>query len=221
MLKRNLFLRFPDRRVGGSPSPSKRTGPFSSINTPSCVAGTQASLGRTVVSLLVAALVFVAAVVVQSAGLAQAPASADAAANPMTAYVTNTNSNTVTPIDVATNTPGSPIPVGTNPRGIAVTPDGKIAYVTNQGSGTVTPINVATNAPGSPIFVGNTPSGVAVTPDDKTAYVTNNGSNTVTPIDVATNTPGTPIPIDIPIRTHSSTGSRQKSASVVSATCWR
>ena len=34
-----------------------------------------------------------------------------------TAYVTNTNDNTVTPISVATNTPGAPIPVGGPERG--------------------------------------------------------------------------------------------------------
>lgn len=38
-----------------------------------------------------------------------------------TTYVTNRASNTVTPIDVATNTPGVPIPAGSFPFGIAIT----------------------------------------------------------------------------------------------------
>jgi YVTN family beta-propeller protein len=112
-----------------------------------------------------------------------------------TAYVTNSGSGTVTPITVATNTPGSPITVGSNPYAVAVTPDGKTAYVTNEGSGTVTPITVATNTPGSPITVGSDPEGVAVTPDGKTAYVANLGDGTVTPITVATNTAGSPITV--------------------------
>jgi YVTN family beta-propeller protein len=42
-----------------------------------------------------------------------------------TAYVTNVDAGTVTPIDTATNTAGTPIPVagGSKPRGVAITPD--------------------------------------------------------------------------------------------------
>lgn len=85
----------------------------------------------------------------------------------------------MTPIAVATNTPGSPIFIGVNPTGVVVTPDGKTAYVTNQSSDTVTPIAVATNTPGRPISVGHNPFGIAVTSDGKVVYVTNIGSDTV------------------------------------------
>ena len=57
---------------------------------------------------------------------------------------------------MATNTPGTPIPVGTGPREVAITPDGATAYVTNDGSGTVTPINVATNTLGTLIPIAST-----------------------------------------------------------------
>ncbi|HEX9099140.1 MAG TPA: YVTN family beta-propeller repeat-containing protein, partial [Candidatus Dormibacteraeota bacterium] len=67
-------------------------------------------------------------------------------------------------IAVATNSPGIPIPVGTNPRGVAITPDGQTVYVTNLGDNTVTPIDVATNTPSAPIPVGNDSLGVAMTP---------------------------------------------------------
>jgi YVTN family beta-propeller protein len=50
--------------------------------------------------------------------------------------VTNIFDNTVTPIDVATNVPGAPIPVGFGPEGIAVTPDDSAQRV-NQGSSAV------------------------------------------------------------------------------------
>jgi len=109
----------------------------------------------------------------------------------------------VTPISTATNTPRTPITVGSGPwtlydvGQIAITPDGKTAYVTTGTS--VTPISTATNTPGKPIHLGkvNIPGGggpggqIVITPDGKTAYVTT-GSG-VTPISTATNTPGKPI----------------------------
>jgi YVTN family beta-propeller protein len=75
------------------------------------------------------------------------------------AYITNDASNTVSVIDTATNTvAGSPIPVGLNPLGVAVTPDGSKVYVANFGLNTVSVIETATNTvAGSPIPVGNNP----------------------------------------------------------------
>ena len=102
---------------------------------------------------------------------------------------------TVIPISTITNRPGTPIPVGRAPRGIAITPDGKTAYVVNFGSNTVTPISVGTNRPGTPIPVGRWPWVIAITPDGKTVYVVNRTSGTVTPISTATNTAGPPIPV--------------------------
>jgi YVTN family beta-propeller protein len=196
MRKSNPLLRPANHRVDGLSIPSQEgTGSIVSIRTQAGAARVQVCLGRRVASL-----VFVAAVVVELAALALVPATAGAASNPVTAYVTNFSSGTVTPIDLATNIPGSPIPAGFHPSGIAVTPDAKTAYVTNQDSGTVTPIDLLTNTPGNPIPVGSVPLGVAITPDGTTAYVTSYGSDTVTPISVATNTPGSPIPVDrVPI----------------------
>ncbi len=66
-----------------------------------------------------------------------------------TAYVTN--QGTVTPIDTATNTAGTPISFGpgTNPFGLAVSPDGKTLYVelANGGSSVAT-IDTTTNTIG-------------------------------------------------------------------------
>ena len=75
-------------------------------------------------------------------------------------------------IDVATDAVvGSPIelgPLGLQPAGLAVTPDGSTVYVANKASGTVSFINVATNsAVGSIALPGGGPIGVAVTPDGK------------------------------------------------------
>lgn len=140
------------------------------------------------------AVVFVAVMVVELALLVSVPVTANAAGGSLTAYITTSGSNTVTPIDLATNTSGNPIAVGDSPDGIAITPNGAAAYVADISNNTVTPINLVTNTPGSPVPVGRQPSAVAITPDGSTAYVTNSGSATVTPITVATTTPGTPIP---------------------------
>lgn len=108
-------------------------------------------------------------------------ASVAAASAAPTVCVVNRESDSVTPIEVATNTAGTPIPVGDSPRGIAATPDGRKAYVADGDSNTVTPIDLVTNTPGTPIAVGRFPLGVAITPDGATAYVTNVLSDTVTP----------------------------------------
>ncbi len=91
----------------------------------------------------------------------------------------------VTPINTATNTAGTPIPVGTNPGSIAITPNGLTAYVASFGcvppppgvpprvnpclgpadDNIVTPINLVTNTPGATITVGLVPTGIAITPD--------------------------------------------------------
>ena len=59
-----------------------------------------------------------------------------AAAAPF-AYVTNIGSNNVSVIDTASNTVVATVPVGFNPRGADVTPDGARVYVTNAGDNTV------------------------------------------------------------------------------------
>lgn len=130
--------------------------------------------------------------------------------NGETAYVANYTSNTVTPIDLATDTSGKPIPVGVGPAGIAIAPNGKTAYVTDDGSAsslgdTVTPIDLVTGKPEAAITVGSGPQGIAITPDGSTAYVADAGAivagqtggigRTVTPIDLATRKALAPITV--------------------------
>ena len=110
-----------------------------------------------------------------------------------TAFVVNSGSGTVTPVDLATRRAGPPIKVGADPQAIAITPNGRTAYVANAGSGTVTPISTATHRPGPPIKVGSGPQAIAITPNGRTAYVANAGSGTVTPISTATGRAGAPI----------------------------
>src|SRR5262249_32666107 len=115
---------------------------------------------------------------------------------PITAYVTNSASNTLTPIDLATNTPGAQIPAGQLPAWVAITPAGQTAYVTDAESDSVTPIDLATNTPGAAITGDfQFPAFEAITPDGKADYVTNFRGSSVTPIDLATNTPGAEIKV--------------------------
>jgi YVTN family beta-propeller protein len=121
------------------------------------------------------------------------------------AFVANFGDGTVTPIDAATDTAGTPIGVGVHPDQIAITPDGSRAYVTDNGANAVYPIALPAGTVGAPITVGTGkehPLGIAITPDGTKAYTANNGTEdataygngvTVTPIALATNTAGTPI----------------------------
>jgi YVTN family beta-propeller protein len=104
------------------------------------------------------------------------------------AYVVNSGDGTVSAIDTATNTVvGIPIPVGREPFGVDVTPDGKHAYVANRGSNNVSVIDMATNMVVATVVAGNVPFNVAVTPDGNHAYVANAGSSNVSVIDTAAN----------------------------------
>jgi YVTN family beta-propeller protein len=89
------------------------------------------------------------------------------------------------------------IPVGVNPVGVAITPNGTRAYVTNESSNTVLVIDTATNSVVATIPVGLAPFGVAITPDGTRAYVANKNSNTVSVIDTATNTVVVTIPVGL------------------------
>jgi YVTN family beta-propeller protein len=112
-----------------------------------------------------------------------------------TAFVVNSASDTVTPVNLVTRHADKPIRVGADPQAIAITPRGGTAYVVNSGSGTVTPIGTGTRRAGRPIRVGRDPQEIAIAPDGRTAYVTNAGSDSVTPIDLANGIAETPIPV--------------------------
>ncbi|WP_313888625.1 YncE family protein [Mycolicibacterium sp. CBMA 226] len=103
-------------------------------------------------------------------------------------YVANAGDGTVSVIDTATNTAGSPISVGNQPEGVVVSPDGTRLYVTNYG-GTVSVIDTATNTViGNPIPVDH-PYTVAISPDGTRLYVPSSVAqgNTVSVIDTTAN----------------------------------
>jgi YVTN family beta-propeller protein len=90
-------------------------------------------------------------------------------------------------IDTDTNTVTATIPVGDNPDGVAVTPDGRKVFVTNIDSNNVSVIDAASDTVTATIPVGINPLGVAVNPDDSKVYVACVNSNAVFVINAATN----------------------------------
>ena len=111
------------------------------------------------------------------------------------AYVTNSLSDTVSPIDLSTSpaTVGAPIRVGSGPAAIAIAPNGDVAYVTNFNSNTVTPIDLTTSPATAqrPIPVGAGPWSIAVSPDGNYVCVSNSEANSVSLIATATRTVST------------------------------
>lgn len=118
------------------------------------------------------------------------------------AYVTNTNSSTVSIIDIATNTVLGTIDGFDGPAGFAITPNGDYAYVNNYGGPivgigngtTVRVVDLHTNMiVGPPIAVGLAPAALAITPDGDYVYVINYvdgtpGNGTISIINTSDNT---------------------------------
>jgi hypothetical protein len=105
-----------------------------------------------------------------------------------TAYVTNVSSNTISVINVPTNTITATISVGSNPKAVSVSADGKKVYVANYSSHNVSVINTATNTVLNTIPVSITPQGICASPDGSKVYVSHNNSTTVNVINTTTET---------------------------------
>jgi YVTN family beta-propeller protein len=89
-------------------------------------------------------------------------------------------------IDVATLTIDAVIPVGSVPKYVAVTPDGRYVLVTNWCTYDLSVIDAATNREVKRIPMGPYPRGLAVSPDSKTAYVGIMGEDDIARVDLAT-----------------------------------
>lgn len=110
------------------------------------------------------------------------PVALAAAPDGKTAYVISgaTNSGrgassdqTMTPIDLTTDTAEKPIILANPADAMGIAPDGKTGYIINGfPSRTVTRIDLATNKLGKPITLIDPPYGIVMAPDGKLAYVT-------------------------------------------------
>lgn len=107
--------------------------------------------------------------------------------NGRTLYSANYEADTISAIDVATNTVAATLPIGNHPFGIAAAPNGTRVYVTFSAEDKVVAIDTATNQPiGGPISVGDSPFGIAISPDGTRALVTNSGDDNVSVLDLPT-----------------------------------
>jgi YVTN family beta-propeller protein len=118
------------------------------------------------------------------------------------AYVTNFAADTVSVIDVVSQTVVDTIAVGDGPQGIAVNSAGDAAYVVNQNADTVSVLNLDTDTVSATITLtaGATPSYDVLNPSGTRLYVTNQGSSiggTVFVIDTTTNTVVTSIGLSV------------------------
>src|SRR5437667_556982 len=99
--------------------------------------------------------------------------------------VANPDNDSVTFFDTSGARPEriDEVPVGREPNGVALTPDGNEAYVANTLDGTVTVLKITGNGRKVKVHkvlqVGTEPYGVAVTPNGRKVYVTNARSNSV------------------------------------------
>jgi YVTN family beta-propeller protein len=149
--------------------------------------------------LAASTLVCAAALVMVAPAAGTAPVSG-------TTYNSNSDSDSVSVIDTATNTVVETIEVGSNPRNLGISPNGERVYVPNRDGDSVSVIDTNTNAvlttvegddasdPGVSFIE---PYAIAVTPDNSQAWVANKedsdtGDETsvgfVTIIDAASNT---------------------------------
>ena len=115
------------------------------------------------------------------------------------AYITISPSSTlpgkVEVLAIPSNTVVATVPVGIQPVGSPVTPDGSYAYVTNFGSNNVSVIDTTSNTVITTVPVGHGPFPVAITPDGANVYVGNLTDSTLSVIQVATNTVIATIPV--------------------------
>ncbi len=90
-------------------------------------------------------------------------------------------------VDTTTYAVRSVVQVGTVPKYVAVTPDGKQVLVTNWCSMDLTVVDAATTKVVATIPVGGLhPRGIVVSPDSRTAYVAVMGSDKVVSVDLKT-----------------------------------
>lgn len=93
--------------------------------------------------------------------------------------VVNPDSNSLTFVSASSHTPLVELPVGVDPRSVAVSIDGLAAYVANQGSDTLSVVDLTSRQVSRDIPVGDRPVAVAVSPDGRLIAVAELGDDRV------------------------------------------
>lgn len=106
-----------------------------------------------------------------------------------TAYVANMVSASVSVIDLDGRTATRNVPVGSEPEGIALSPNGRRLWVTDRKGDAVHVFDTATMRRMSTLPTGAVPIRVLLSPDGRTAVTSNYGAGTLSLFDTATMKP--------------------------------
>ncbi|HEU0100349.1 MAG TPA: PQQ-dependent catabolism-associated beta-propeller protein [Allosphingosinicella sp.] len=98
-------------------------------------------------------------------------------------FVSNEQSSVIHVIDAHTLAERASIAVGKRPRGMAMSPDGKILYVAVSDDDRIAAVDAATGKVGFYLPSGPDPETLAVSPDGRTLYVANEDDSLLTFID--------------------------------------
>jgi YVTN family beta-propeller protein len=100
-----------------------------------------------------------------------------------TLLVVNPDSNSLSLVDLGTLPTVTEVPVGVDPRTVAVDDAGRRAYVANRGSNSVSVVDLDARAVINDVTVGHRPYGVVVNPDGARLYVAEQGVDQVRILD--------------------------------------
>jgi YVTN family beta-propeller protein len=99
------------------------------------------------------------------------------------AYTVNSDTDTLSAVDVLTTLTLANVPVGKYPTAVAVDPSSNLIYVANKYNNTISVIDGTHFNPIASVKVGRSPSAIAINPQTGLVYVVNSESNTISIID--------------------------------------
>ncbi len=105
----------------------------------------------------------------------------------------NSGPGELVPIDVASQTVGTPIKLGVAPSAWAVTPDGGTDVVVNEVDNTLSIVNLLSRRVVATVPLGATPTGVAIDATGATAWVACALQRSLVPVSLTTHRAGAPI----------------------------
>ena len=105
----------------------------------------------------------------------------------------NSGPGELVPIDVASQTAGTPIKLGVAPSAWALTPDGATDVIANEVDNTLSIVDLASRRVVATVPIGATPTGVAIDAAGTTAWVACALQRTLVPVSLTTHHAGPPI----------------------------
>jgi YVTN family beta-propeller protein len=115
-------------------------------------------------------------------------------------FVVNPDSGTISAVDTRTRSRIAEIPVGEDPRMLALTPDARYLLVTCQGSSTLSMLDTGRLAVAARIGVDYRPYAVVVSPDGRFAYVASSAASLVDVVEISPRPPFPPRRAPVPSR---------------------